>query len=224
MMKRWTGSAVSEAALLLVLAIIGSAQAAEPQCTFPNEIIGMGHPLHRTSRPISTGGPLTIVALGSTAGAGASKPEVSYPSRLREHLSSLLGHRMIVVNRGRNGDRVGDMLFRLPTEVIPEHPDAVIWQLGTNALLTDLDRKDFSSLFSLRGAGNHRHGSRLDRHGSAIRTQGLSASAGNGFRPPNRRRGPSGRRGTFPQILSLCGFGTTSISASNNSCRRTNCT
>jgi len=150
MTKRWTGSAVSEAALLLVLTIMGSAQAAEPQCMFPNEIIDLGHPLHRMSRPLSTGGPLTIVALGSssTAGAGASKPEASYPTRLREHLSLLLGRRVIVVNRGRNGDRVGDMLFRVPTEVIPEHPDVVIWQLGTNALLTDLDRKDFGSLFS----------------------------------------------------------------------------
>ena len=83
---------------------------------FP-EIIDLGHPLHRMSRPLSTGGPLTIVALGSssTAGAGASKPEASYPTRLREHLS-LLGRRVIVVNRGRNGDRVGDMLFRVPTE------------------------------------------------------------------------------------------------------------
>src|SRR5215470_7410366 len=150
MTKRWTGAAGIKKTLLLVLAIIGGAQAAEPQCTFPSQIIDMGHPLHRTSRPISTEEPLTIVAFGSssTAGAGASKPEASYPTRLREHLSSLLGHRVIVVNRGRNGDRVGDMLLRLPTEVIPEHPDAVIWQLGTNALLTELDRKDFSSLFS----------------------------------------------------------------------------
>src|SRR5262245_60106365 len=150
MTKRWTGSAFSEAALLLVLTIIGGAQAAEPQCTFPNEIIDMGHPLHRTSRPISTGDPLTIVALGSssTAGAGASKPEANYPTRLREHLSSIFGHGVIVVTRARTGARSGDMLFRLPTEVIPEHPDAVIWQLGTNALLTDLDQKDFRSLFS----------------------------------------------------------------------------
>jgi hypothetical protein len=66
MMKRGMGSAVSEAALLLALAIVGGAQAAEPQCTFPNEILDMGHPLHRTSRPISTGVPLTIVALGSS--------------------------------------------------------------------------------------------------------------------------------------------------------------
>jgi acyl-CoA thioesterase I len=150
MTKHWTGSAVSVAASLLVLTIFGGTQAAEAQCMFPNEIIDMGHPLRRTSRSLSTGGPLTIVALGSssTAGAGASKPEASYPARLRERLSSLLGHQVIVVNRGRNGDRVADMLFRVPTEVIPEHPDAVIWQLGTNALLTDMGQKNFSSFFS----------------------------------------------------------------------------
>jgi acyl-CoA thioesterase I len=150
MTKRRTGSAASEALLFLVLAMSGDVQAAEPQCTFPDEIVDMRHRLHRTSRPISTGSPLTIVALGSssTAGAGASKPEASYPARLRARLSSLLGYPVIVVNRGRNGDRVGDMLFRLPTEVLPEHPDAVIWQLGTNALLTDLDREDLGSLLS----------------------------------------------------------------------------
>ena len=48
MAKRCTGSAVSGAALLLVLAIIDGAQAALPQCKFPNEIMDMGHPLHRT--------------------------------------------------------------------------------------------------------------------------------------------------------------------------------
>jgi acyl-CoA thioesterase I len=151
MTKRSTVSTVSKAVLLLlVFGITGGAQAADPECTFPNEIIDMGHLLHRTSRPIGTDRPLTIVALGSssTAGAGASKSEASYPTRLRGRLSSLLGRPVIVVNGGRNGDRVGDMVFRLPTEVLPERPDVVIWQLGTNALLTDLNRDDFGSLFS----------------------------------------------------------------------------
>src|SRR5262245_51573150 len=98
MTKRRAGSAVGEALFLLLLATSWGVQAAEPQCTFPNELVDMGHPLQRTSRPVSTGSPLTIVALGSssTAGAGASKPEASYPARLRERLSSLLGHRVIV--------------------------------------------------------------------------------------------------------------------------------
>src|SRR3954451_10663259 len=144
MTKRWAGSA--EAALLLMLAFVGGAQAAEPQCTFPAKILDMGHPLHRTWAAISTGRPLSLVALGSssTAGAGASIVDASYPTRLRARLSSLFGQPVIVVNRGRNGDRVGTCC----SEVIPEHPDAVIWQLGTNALLTGLGREDFGSLFS----------------------------------------------------------------------------
>src|SRR3954471_16312749 len=55
MTKRWAGSA--EAALLLMLAFVGGAQAAEPQCTFPAKILDMGHPLHRTGAAISTGPP-----------------------------------------------------------------------------------------------------------------------------------------------------------------------
>src|SRR3954469_10836721 len=103
MTKRWAGSA--EAALLLMLAFVGGAQAAEPQCTFPAKILDMGHPLHRTWAAISTGRPLSLVALGSssTAGAGASTVDASYPTRLRARLSSLFGHPVIVVNRGRNG-------------------------------------------------------------------------------------------------------------------------
>jgi acyl-CoA thioesterase I len=136
-------------ALLLVLPTIGRAQPAQPPCTFPQEIIDMGNPVHRTSWPASTDVPLKIVALGSssTAGAGASKPEASYPTRFREQLSFLLSRQAIVRNRGRNGDRVGDMLVRLRTEVIPQRPHAVIWQLGTNALLTAFSGDDFRLLF-----------------------------------------------------------------------------
>src|SRR3954469_3063012 len=174
MTKRWAGSA--EAALLLMLAFVGGAPAAEPQCTFPAKILDMGHPLHRTWAAISTGRPLSLVALGSssTAGAGASTVDASYPTRLRARLSSLVGHPVIVVNRGRNGDRVGDMLLRLPTQVIPENPDAVIWQLGTNALLTGLGRT------------------------SANSRPKCSAPGGGGLRPPDRRRSPSSWCGTFP--------------------------
>src|SRR3954470_23811234 len=78
-------------ALLLVLAFGGGAPVAEPQCTFPAKIFDMGHPLRRTWAAISTGRPLSLVALGSssTAGAGASTVAASYPTRLRARLSSL---------------------------------------------------------------------------------------------------------------------------------------
>jgi hypothetical protein len=79
--KRWAGSA--GAALLLMLAFGGGAQAAEPQCTFPAKILDMGHRLHRTWAAISTARPLSLVALGSSStarrGCEHSKGELSGP-------------------------------------------------------------------------------------------------------------------------------------------------
>jgi len=145
----------SIAAVLLLLGAAsgGLCQAAEPECTFPDEVADIGRPLSGLSGRLDSKRPLKIVALGSssTAGAGASRPDAAYPSRLQERLSLLLGHQIIVVNRGRNGDRVGDMLSRVPADVIPEAPEAVIWQVGTNALLTDLDPRVVGSVL-LRGA------------------------------------------------------------------------
>jgi lysophospholipase L1-like esterase len=134
--------------LLLGAVSGGLCRAAEPECTFPHEVTDIGHPLSVISARLDSNRPLKIVALGSssTAGAGASKPEAAYPSRLQERLSSLLGHQIIVLNRGRNGDRVGDMLSRMPIDVLPEAPEAVVWQVGTNALLTDLEPRAVGSL------------------------------------------------------------------------------
>jgi acyl-CoA thioesterase-1 len=123
-------------------------RAAEPECRFPDEVTEIRRPLSGFLSKIEGNRPLKIVALGSssTAGAGASKPEAAYPARLQEQLSMFLNRQVVVVNRGRNGDRVGDMLSRVPTEVTSERPDVVIWQVGTNALLTDLDPKAVGSL------------------------------------------------------------------------------
>ena len=132
----------------------GSTRAADPECSFPDDVTYLGRVLPQMTSRLSAGGPLTIVALGSssTAGAGASKPEAAYPARLQEHLASRLRTTVRVVNRGRNGDRIGDMLSRLPTDVIPLRPDLVVWQIGTNALLTDLEPKTIGTLF-VRGVG-----------------------------------------------------------------------
>src|SRR5262249_19569969 len=40
-----------------------------------------------------------------------------------------------VLNRGINGERAVDMLARFGTSVAAEHPDLVLWQVGTNAVL-----------------------------------------------------------------------------------------
>jgi acyl-CoA thioesterase-1 len=85
--------------------------------------------------------PIKIVAIGSssTAGAGASLPAASYPSRLAVELGKIYPDVPItVLNRGINGQDAAEMIARFKQDVIDEKPDLVIWQLGTNAALQDL--------------------------------------------------------------------------------------
>jgi len=86
--------------------------------------------------------PVVIVAFGSssTQGFGASSPEFNYPNRLAAQLRRHYPTADIsVVNAGVGGEDAPEMMKRLQTQVIDRHPDLVIWQVGTNAVLRNLD-------------------------------------------------------------------------------------
>ncbi|MCK1357565.1 SGNH/GDSL hydrolase family protein [Bradyrhizobium sp. 199] len=108
----------------------------------------MGTLPHVASKLVA-GKPVVIVAFGSssTAGFGASSPEFNYPNRLAAQL-----HRhyptadITVVNAGVGGEDAPEMMKRLQTQVIDVHPDLVIWQVGTNAVLRNLDPGDTAKL------------------------------------------------------------------------------
>jgi hypothetical protein len=103
-------------------------------------MVRLGTGLPRLAARLRAGEPVTIVAVGSssTAGAGASSPAASYPSRLAAELAALFPESSIrVVNRGVNGEEAPQMIARFDSEVISEKPDLVLWQVGTNALLRD---------------------------------------------------------------------------------------
>jgi len=120
--------------------IQGNVQAPAPECRAPADITRLTAPLSRTAKKLASGEPLKIVAIGSssTAGAGATSPAHSYPSRLAIELATLFPKQQInVINRGVNGEEARDMLARFDTNVIAEKPDLVIWQVGTNAVLRD---------------------------------------------------------------------------------------
>src|SRR5687767_2387936 len=109
-------------------------------CDAPAELVRLDHPLPRTGRRLAAGLPLTIVAIGSssTAGAGASSPAMSYPSRLAVELKTLLPRTNVkVINRGIGGETVTEMLARFDDQVIAEKPDVVVWQVGSNSVLRD---------------------------------------------------------------------------------------
>jgi lysophospholipase L1-like esterase len=104
----------------------------------PRSVGSLPHVAHK----LAAGQPVVIIAFGSssTAGYGTSSPEFTYPNRLAAQL-----HRkyptadITVVNRGRGGEDAPEMMKRLQVEVIDMKPDLVIWQVGTNAVLRNLD-------------------------------------------------------------------------------------
>jgi lysophospholipase L1-like esterase len=137
----------SIAALLLVASFAPAAaqvqtaapaQTVAPPCNVRLDTARLANPLPRVARKLAAGMPITIVAIGSssTAGAGASAPDRSYPSRLQVELSQHFPRQQFrVINRGVNGEEARDMLRRFDTAVIAEKPDLVLWQLGTNAVI-----------------------------------------------------------------------------------------
>jgi lysophospholipase L1-like esterase len=107
-------------------------------CAAPPGGVPIIAPLAHFVARVSEGGPLTIVAVGSssTAGVGATSPDLAYPNRLAVELRRLLPQRDIrVVNRGKGGEDAPEELARLGADVVAEHPDLAIWQVGTNAVL-----------------------------------------------------------------------------------------
>lgn len=95
------------------------------------------------------GQPVVIVAFGSssTQGFGASSPEFNYPNRLAAQLRRHYPTADItVINAGVGGEDAPEMMKRLQTQVIDVHPDLVIWQVGTNAVLRNLDPGDTAKL------------------------------------------------------------------------------
>jgi acyl-CoA thioesterase I len=129
-------------AIVMAIALTAGAATADnpapPACAAPPALTRIEPALARAAARIEQAKALTIVAVGSssTAGSGASAPSLSYPSRLEAALKELLpGVEIRVINRGKGGEDAAEELERLGRDVIAEHPDLVIWQVGTNAVL-----------------------------------------------------------------------------------------
>ena len=146
--RRLSPAAICGIATALVLP--ASAQTPAPQifapqkaafeCKAPPEFVRLDQPLRHIARRLAADEPLNIVAIGSssTAGAGASSPAASYPSRLAAELGKRFPRDDVtVLNRGVNGEEIEQMLARFPNDVIAPRPDLVLWQVGTNAVLRD---------------------------------------------------------------------------------------
>jgi lysophospholipase L1-like esterase len=147
---RTVWSAVAGAILLAPCALLAAEQ--DP-CAGPPGGTAIVPPLARVAARIEQGGPLTIVAVGSssTSGIGASGPTLTYPSRLEAELHARFPKLDIqVINRGKGGEDAPEELARLQSDVLALHPDLAIWQVGTNAVLR---RDDLAADGELMRAG-----------------------------------------------------------------------
>jgi acyl-CoA thioesterase I len=129
-------------ALLPVLLgpIAAEAETSAASCSAPSALARLDRAIVHTAARLSEGRSLKIVALGSssTFGVGASSPAHSYPSRLEAMLRERFPDMEItVLNRGVGGEDAEEMLARLDKSVLAEHPDLVLWQVGTNAIVDE---------------------------------------------------------------------------------------
>jgi acyl-CoA thioesterase I len=138
---------VSLSAMLVAVLLLGAAippAAAPPalHCTTPEAVTRFKVNLPNTARAIRRGEALVIVAIGSssTQGVGASDQAHTYPARLAEALRQHWPRLTVtVVNKGVGGETAEQMLSRFTRDVLPYHPQLVIWQTGTNHALQSED-------------------------------------------------------------------------------------
>lgn len=112
-------------------------------CLAEPELTRLRRPLVHFARRLVADEPVKIVALGSssTSGLGASSPAAAYPSRLEAELRARFpGRSIVVLNRGVNGNETREMMLRFQRDVVAERPHLVIWQVGTNTLLSGHDK------------------------------------------------------------------------------------
>ena len=150
------------AASIAALLFASPAIADDGACAAPADVARLTDALPRTRAALTAGRPLRILTLGSssTAGAGASATRFSYPSRLAVELAQRYPTATIeIVNVGINGEDAWENVKRLDADVIVSRPDLVIWQMGTNAILHDIDYDDFDRVVQdgidrMRAAGS----------------------------------------------------------------------
>ena len=128
--------------LLLCAAVPAAAAHSALRCTAPEGVTRFKVALPHTARAIRRGEALVIVAIGSssTEGVGASDQAHTYPSRLAEELRRRWPRLAVtVVNKGVSGEIAEQTLARFTRDVLPYHPQLVIWQTGSNSVLQSRD-------------------------------------------------------------------------------------
>jgi len=115
----------------------------------------------RLRAALAKGEPAVIVAVGSSSTQGwmASDAAHTYPAVLQALLAEALPHdHVAVLNRGISGQDAAQEVARMDVDVVAVRPQLVIWQVGANGVLKNVDPALFRHLVTagvqrLHGAG-----------------------------------------------------------------------
>ena len=130
------------ALLAVCCLLIPFAASAQTQAMCPANPVPFSLSLPHLRRAVNQGMEGIVVALGSssTQGAMASNLGHSYPAVLQDALSAALpGAHIAVINRGIGGQDAAEEYARLADDVLAIRPQAVVWQVGANGALRNID-------------------------------------------------------------------------------------
>jgi acyl-CoA thioesterase I len=146
--KSLAGPLLAVLAGLAVVVSTGAAWAEAEDCATPPEMTETDLKLPHLAERLKARQPATIVAIGgaSTIGQAAGSPDLSYPHRLGQDLVQAFPDSPIaVINKGVPRQTAKQMFERFPTDVFPEDPVMVIWEVGINDAVRGTDVNDFAA-------------------------------------------------------------------------------
>jgi acyl-CoA thioesterase I len=145
--RTFAGPLLALLACLVAVAMPVAARAHGDECSVPAELTDTEIKLPRLAERLKARQPVTIVAIGgaSTIGQAAGSPDLSYPHQLERNLAKDFPNVPVsVVNKGVPRQSARQMLERFPTDVFPEDPVLVVWEVGITDAVRGTDVDDFA--------------------------------------------------------------------------------
>jgi lysophospholipase L1-like esterase len=133
-------------ALAFSLLAVSAAKAQEKLCTVPQESFLFEPTSPRFLAALSSGNPVTIVAIGgaSTAGRAADAADRTWPAQFGDALRKRFPKAEIKVeNFGKRRQTAADMVERFAESVMPVSPALVVWETGTVDAVRNVDLDGF---------------------------------------------------------------------------------
>jgi acyl-CoA thioesterase I len=130
-----------------MMAMSHSARADSDECTTPPEMTEAEVNLPHLAERLKAHQSATIVAIGgaSTIGQAAGSSDLSYPHRLQQDLAQDFPDSPVAVtNKGVPRQSAKQMFERFATDVFPEDPALVVWEVGITDAVRGTDIDEFA--------------------------------------------------------------------------------